>query len=431
MRVRLDDLTIDPAIQLRARGLDRDTVDDYAAALEQGATFPPVVVFQEGDTLWLAGGFHRHAAHRARGLLEMEAEVRSGTRTEAMICAATDNATHGRPMNRWEKREAGERLLKLTGWTDSEIARRLAVSHQTVGRWRAASCPNGQDTVRIVARGAATYTMHTAHIGRETPPPPEWTPPPGWQPMFEGADAQQVYRVAWQVFGEVPAPAQVLQVAAAKQALGDVDDAVLAQAVRARRLVAPAGPAEEEEADDDASAAALETESAADRLAVHFSSASEEWLTPPHIITRVVQVLGAIDLDPCSNDGLPNVPAARHFTAAADGLNQDWLGRAFLNPPYGRAIGDWVEKLVREYAAGRVPQAIALLPARTDTAWFRPLMDYLLCFLYGRLNFSEHENGAPFPSVVVGLGCSLERFLDAFGDIGGVYRRVTKCGYRV
>jgi phage N-6-adenine-methyltransferase len=162
------------------------------------------------------------------------------------------------------------------------------------------------------------------------------------------------------------------------------------------------------------------------RLAVHFSSASDDWLTPPHIIERVLQVLGQIDLDPCADDDHdPNVPATRHFTIADDGLTQEWSGQVFLNPPYGRAIGDWVAKLVEEYTAGRVPQAIALLPARTDTAWFRLLRDFPLCFLYGRLNFSGHENGAPFPSVIVGLGCPLAAFLSAFGDVGDVYCRVT------
>ncbi len=45
------------------------------------------------------------------------------------------------------------------------------------------------------------------------------------------------------------------------------------------------------------------------RLAVHFSSVTAEWTTPPAVLTRVVQCLGAIDLDPCA-DGGRTVPAA-------------------------------------------------------------------------------------------------------------------------
>jgi hypothetical protein len=84
----------------------------------------------------------------------------------------------------------------------------------------------------------------------------------------------------------------------------------------------------------------------------------------------------------------------------------------------------WIDKLVKEYQAGRVTQAIALLPARTDTRWMARLRSFPRCFLRGRLKFSGHENSAPFPSVVVALGCDLEDFVQAFGDIGDVYRRV-------
>ncbi len=108
-------------------------------------------------------------------------------------------------------------------------------------------------------------------------------------------------------------------------------------------------------------------------LDIHFSSDSPEWYTPPHIVAAVVETLATIDLDPCSNLGTPNVPARRHFTADDDGLAQPWVGRVYMNPPYGREIGAWVEKLAHEYEAGRVTEAIALVPARVDTAWWRRL----------------------------------------------------------
>jgi hypothetical protein len=87
----------------------------------------------------------------------------------------------------------------------------------------------------------------------------------------------------------------------------------------------------------------------------------------------------------------------------------------------------WIDKLVKEYQAGRVTQAIALLPARTDTRWMARLRSFPRCFLRGRLKFSGCENSAPFPSVVMALGCDLEAFVVAFGDIGDVCRLVEKC----
>ena len=160
-------------------------------------------------------------------------------------------------------------------------------------------------------------------------------------------------------------------------------------------------------------------------LAVHFSSAGSEWYTPAHIIKHVIATLGAIDLDPCSNSHThPNVPAARHYTQADDGLNQPWAGRVYMNPLYGRDIEIWAEKLRSSYNTGAVLAAIALLPARTDTAWFRLLRDFPVCFLDGRLRFSGHTNSAPFPSAVFYLGSELQRFLRSFSDLGGIYRRL-------
>ena len=155
---------------------------------------------------------------------------------------------------------------------------------------------------------------------------------------------------------------------------------------------------------------------------VHYSSETPEWYTPPEIITRTQKTLGKIDLDPCS--GPENtVPATRSFSKADDGLSFDWCGRVYMNPPYGREIGAWVEKLVAEHKAGRTKEAIALVPARVDTDWFRTFRDFVVCFVDGRLKFSGHENSAPFPSAAVYLGPNVARFAKSFGDMGDVWVR--------
>jgi hypothetical protein len=157
-------------------------------------------------------------------------------------------------------------------------------------------------------------------------------------------------------------------------------------------------------------------------LAVHFSSDSPEWSTPPDITRWVVQVLGAIDLDPCARShDRPTVPAARRFTAADDGLAQRWAGRVYMNPPYGPVIGAWVSKLVAAYQCGAVTAAIALVPARTDTAWFGELGGCALCFIAGRLRFSGAEHGAPFPSVAAYLGMDREAFAAVFRALGPIW----------
>lgn len=158
------------------------------------------------------------------------------------------------------------------------------------------------------------------------------------------------------------------------------------------------------------------------------TSNSVEWYTPETIVTRVTDMFGTIDLDPCSNDSeKPNVPAATVYTKTDDGLSQPWNGCVYLNPPYGKTIGDWVQRLHDEYTAGNVTEAVALLPARTDTAWFEVLRDYPRCFVRGRLKFANSKNSAPFPSVLVYLGPNVEQFVTTFSIVGDVYQRVD-CG---
>lgn len=96
-----------------------------------------------------------------------------------------------------------------------------------------------------------------------------------------------------------------------------------------------------------------------------------------------------------------NAKCERFFTRKENGLKQTWSGVCWMNPPYGRVIGDWVEKAAGESQAERAV-VVALLPARTDTAWWHDLVLPFarVRFLRGRLHFSRMKNSAPFPSVL-------------------------------
>jgi DNA N-6-adenine-methyltransferase (Dam) len=158
-------------------------------------------------------------------------------------------------------------------------------------------------------------------------------------------------------------------------------------------------------------------------LQVMGSSTGDEWYTPQHIADLAVATSGDIDLDPCWHPESP-IKASTTYTIHDDGLVQHWSGRVWLNPPYGRAVGAWIGRLVDEYHAGRVTEALALIPARVDTEWFRLLDPFPRCFPYGRLIFSNSENTAPFPSAIPYLGPNLNRLLEVFGPIGGVWVRL-------
>src|SRR5216683_7000971 len=103
---------------------------------------------------------------------------------------------------------------------------------------------------------------------------------------------------------------------------------------------------------------------------------SNEWYTPARYIEAAREVMGSIDLDPASCE-LANrtVKATRFYTQRENGLAQDWHGRVWLNPPYGKInnkslIALFISKLVGEYESGNIEQAVLLCDCDPDTAWF-------------------------------------------------------------
>jgi hypothetical protein len=135
--------------------------------------------------------------------------------------------------------------------------------------------------------------------------------------------------------------------------------------------------------------------------------------------------MGTIELDPCSNREPYNVPAEKHYTKEDDGLAKRWTAKSvYLNPPYGREIGEWIERLCEEYEMGAISEAIALVPSRTDTQWFRRFDGFLVCFIEGRLTFINNDNAAPFPSAVFYLGQNKTKFIQVFSKLGSIYQAV-------
>jgi phage N-6-adenine-methyltransferase len=130
----------------------------------------------------------------------------------------------------------------------------------------------------------------------------------------------------------------------------------------------------------------------------HFSSATDNWTTPQDFFDRMNRKYGPFDLDVCASSN--NAKCPKFFTKEDDGLAQAWVGRCWMNPPYGREIGLWMEKAWRSSLSGAL--VVCLVPARTDTVWWHTYaMQGEIEFLRGRLKFGGGKNSAPFPSAVV------------------------------
>lgn len=118
---------------------------------------------------------------------------------------------------------------------------------------------------------------------------------------------------------------------------------------------------------------------------------SSEWFTPPAYIEAARSTMRGIDLDPAScAEANEAVKATKWFGKEENGLLQPWFGTVFINPPGGLVKEFWC-KLVEEWKAGRVTQAIwvgySLQQLQTLQRFETTPLDFQLCFPKKRISF--------------------------------------------
>lgn len=134
-----------------------------------------------------------------------------------------------------------------------------------------------------------------------------------------------------------------------------------------------------------------------------YSSKKQDWETPTKFFDDLHERFN-FNIDVASNGN--NAKLERYFTEKQNALNQQWEGRVFCNPPYGREIKHWIKKAQEESLKPYNDLIVLLIPARTDTSYWH---DYIFGkaeveFLRGRLKFEvngEQKGTAPFPSALV------------------------------
>ncbi len=376
----ISDIRTDGGTQSRD-SLDAATVEEYASAMTNGAAFPAVVVFYDGQAYWLADGFHRVAAAKQAGMAQIDADVRQGSRRDAILLSVGANSSHGLRRTNADKRRAVMTLLsdaEWGKWPQAKIAETCGVSQQLVSKVASEhpdlSYHNGK--MRTVERGGKVYQQNTANIGRTPAPSQSPAPTPARPAAWEPPSSQQVDQDDWR-------------------------DDDLADPV-ATPSVMPAAHNHRAQ-----------------------GTGENEWYTPPDHIERARAVLGAFDLDPASSEHAnKTVQAARFFTMEEDGLRQEWFGRVWLNPPYSQPhIAQFMEKMASEYKSGRVKEAIVLTHNYTDTAWFHigAKSCKAICFTRGRIGFLSPEGKRAAPTqgqAFFYYGENARAFAEHFASVG-------------
>lgn len=151
------------------------------------------------------------------------------------------------------------------------------------------------------------------------------------------------------------------------------------------------------------------------------NSHDDEWYTPPEFIESARLVMGSIDLDPASNEHANKTVKATHiFTEEDNGLEQEWFGNVWLNPPYSSTL---VQLFADKVAERGFEQAVVLVNNATETKWFRTLVDHAdaIVFKTGRIKFLKHDGQHNTPlqgQVFIYYGDHPEAFLDEFKQYG-------------
>ena len=165
-----------------------------------------------------------------------------------------------------------------------------------------------------------------------------------------------------------------------------------------------------------------------------------EWYTRTIYIEAARRVFGGtIHLDPASCEfANRRVRALRYYTEQEDGLSRPWRfgdtpANVWINPPYKarKDLGQkesayvvWVPKLVAEYDAGNVAQAILFIPLHPEREWWAPLYRFPLC-ICNHQPFFDRPNGKKSEKLrhalcFVYLGPNTEAFFNVFCDFGNI-----------
>lgn len=127
--------------QSRFEPIDQPTVDRYIAALEDGATFPSIIVRQikqqRTTQLVILGGNHRARAHLDAGRTTIDSWLITCDDLTALEISYGDNATHGLAPTHAE-RLAHALVLVDRGRSAADAARTVGIDPQAVHRRLAA-----------------------------------------------------------------------------------------------------------------------------------------------------------------------------------------------------------------------------------------------------------------------------------------------------
>ena len=164
---------------------------------------------------------------------------------------------------------------------------------------------------------------------------------------------------------------------------------------------------------------------------VALNSGENEWYTPKPYIDAAKAAMGRIDTDPASSTmAQGTVEAETYYTKEDDGLDKQWAGNVWMNPPYEQPlVKNFCDKFIEKYESHEISQGCVLVNNATETAFGQKMLSSCnaVCFPSGRIKFIDKEgapSGAPLQGqMVLYFGDNISNFIDSFCQFGVVFRK--------
>jgi hypothetical protein len=180
MNLYLSVIRIDGDTQARV-AVNEEVVRQYSERMAEGEKFPAIIIFHDGSDYWLADGYHRYFAAKKLDMQEIEAEIETGTVSDAMLYAFGANSKRGLSMSDDDIRNVIRRMLEHEEWgkwSNNAIGRHVGVSSMTVGRVKASMQGEKETKKTYINKQGNKGVMDTRNIGRkkilpETPEEPD------------------------------------------------------------------------------------------------------------------------------------------------------------------------------------------------------------------------------------------------------------------
>jgi hypothetical protein len=170
--MKLTEIKVDGGLQSRSK-INEEVIKEYTEVIRNGGKMPPVIVFNDGTTYHLADGWHRYFAHKQAGFADIEADIREGTRRDAVLYSVGANNSHGLRRTNADKKKAVMTLLEdfeWSEWNNAEIAKACGVSAMFVGNLRK-NLDKEVPKIRKVKRGDTEYELDTTNLGTKAQDP--------------------------------------------------------------------------------------------------------------------------------------------------------------------------------------------------------------------------------------------------------------------